>query len=48
MGFVELDGVDVSLLPGYSNFLVDDLEPRRLLQQLTRSRRMMLMFRAMN
>ena len=29
MGFVELDGIDVSLLPGFSNFLVDEVEPRR-------------------
>lgn len=48
MGFVELDGVDVSLLPGFSNFLVDEVEPRRLLEELTRSRRLMLLFRAMS
>ena len=48
MGFVELDGIDVSLLPGFSNFLVDEVEPRRLLEELTRSRRLMLLFRAMS
>ena len=48
MGFVELDGIDVSLLPGFSNFLADEVEPRRLLEELTRSRRLMLLFRAMS
>ena len=48
MGFIELDGIDVSLLPGFSNFLVDEVEPRRLLEALTRSRRLMLLFRAMS
>ncbi|MEJ2530705.1 MAG: BLUF domain-containing protein [Halioglobus sp.] len=48
MGFVELDGIDVSLLPGFSNFLVDEVEPRKLLEELTRSRRLMLLFRAMS
>lgn len=47
MGFIELDGVDVRLLPGFSNFLLDDAEPRRLLQELTRTRRLMLLFRSM-
>ena len=48
MGFVELDNVDVRLLPGFSNFLRDGLEPRQVLEELTRSRRLMLLFRAMN
>lgn len=47
MAFVELDNVDVRMLPGYSTFLVDEDEPRRLLEELTRSRRLMLLFRAM-
>lgn len=48
MGFVELDNVDVRLLPGFSNFLNEGLEPKRVLEELTRTRRLMLLFRAMN
>ncbi len=48
MGFVELDNVDVRLLPGFSNFLNEGLEARRVLEELTRTRRLMLLFRAMN
>jgi hypothetical protein len=47
MGFVELDGVDLRLLPGYSHFLSDGAEPNGVLRELTRSRRLMLMFRSM-
>ncbi|MFM7274647.1 MAG: BLUF domain-containing protein, partial [Gammaproteobacteria bacterium] len=36
MAFVELDNVDVRMLPGYSSFLVDEAEPRRFLEELTR------------
>ena len=48
MGFVELDNVDVRMLPGFSTFLRDGLEPRQVLEELTRTRRLMLLFRAMN
>jgi hypothetical protein len=48
MGFVELDNVDVRLLPGFSNFLNEGLEPKRVLEELTRTRRLMLLFREMN
>lgn len=48
MGFLELDNVDVRMLPGFSNFLRDGLEPRQVLEELTRTRRLMLLFRAMN
>ena len=48
MGFLELDNVDVRLLPGFSNFLNEGVEPRRVLEELTRTRRLMLLFRAMN
>lgn len=47
MAFMDLDNIDVRMLPGYSNFLVDEDEPRRFLEELTRSRRLMLLFRAM-
>jgi hypothetical protein len=48
MGFVELDGVDVTCLPGFSDFLVNDSEPRVFLEQLTEAKRFLLLFRAMS
>ncbi|MDJ0877939.1 MAG: BLUF domain-containing protein [Halieaceae bacterium] len=45
MGFIELGGVDVSLLPGFSNFLVENEEPRSLLERLSRTKRLLLLFR---
>ncbi|MGD8497760.1 MAG: BLUF domain-containing protein [Chromatiales bacterium] len=48
MGFVELDGVDVTHLPGFSDFLVNDSEPRVFLEQLTEAKRFLLLFRAMS
>lgn len=47
MGFVELDGVDVSELEGVSDFLSRDADPREMFTHLTRSKRLMLMFRQM-
>lgn len=47
MGFVALDGVDVSMLPGFTHFLTDDAEAQELLRKLTRSQRLMMLFRAM-
>ncbi|MEQ8515253.1 MAG: BLUF domain-containing protein [Chromatocurvus sp.] len=47
MGFVELDGVDISELEGVSDFLSRDADPREMFTQLTRSKRLMLMFRQM-
>jgi hypothetical protein len=47
MGFLDLDSIDVSLLPAYSRFLVDDSEPRRFLKELTRGKRLALLFREM-
>jgi hypothetical protein len=47
MGFVELDGVNVEQLPGFSDFLFKDAEPRRFLEELTHAKRLMLLFRAM-
>jgi Mg2+ and Co2+ transporter CorA len=47
MGFLELDGVDVRSLPGFSDFLFEDSEPRRFLEELTEAKRLMLLFRAM-
>ena len=47
MGFVELDGVDLSKLEGVSDFLTRDADPREMFTQLTRSKRLMLLFRQM-
>ena len=47
MGFVELDGVDFDQLPGFSDFLHQNTPPRRLLEELSQAKRLMLLFRAM-
>ena len=47
MGFVELDGVDINQLEGVSDFLSRDADPREMFAQLTRSKRLMLLFRQM-
>ena len=46
MGFLELDGIDVRLLPAFSNFLEDDAEPRKFLKALSRGKRLALLFRS--
>ena len=45
MGFIELGGIDVSLLPGFSSFLVENEDPRSLLERLSRTKRLLLLFR---
>ncbi len=45
MGFIELGGIDVSLLPGFSNFLIENEAPRSLLERLSRTKRLLLLFR---
>lgn len=47
MAFIDLDGVDVSLLPGFSNFLIDTNTPRTMLEELSRGRRLMLLFKSL-
>lgn len=47
MGFVELDGVSVDQLPGFSDFLHTGAPPRRLLEELSHTKRLMMLFRAM-
>ncbi len=47
MGFVELDGVSVDQLPGFSDFLHMGAPPRRLLEELSHTKRLMMLFRAM-
>ena len=47
MGFVQLDGIDVSRLPKFSRYLQDDSEPRELFAELSRTKKMMMLFRDM-
>jgi hypothetical protein len=47
MGFLELDGVDVTQLEGVSDFLTRDLDPREMFPRLSRAKRLMLLFRQM-
>lgn len=45
MGFIDLDGIDVSMLRGYSNFFDNNEEPRAFLKALSRGERLALLFR---
>ncbi len=47
MGFLNLDGLDIASLQGYSDFLDKKAEPRVLLEDLSRGRRLALMFKTM-
>ncbi len=47
MGFLNLDGVSIDQLMGYTNFLRRELEPREFLENLSRGKRLALMFRSM-
>lgn len=47
MGFLNLDGVDVEALQGYSDFLSREDNARDFLQNLSRGKRLALMFRSM-
>ncbi len=46
MAFVDLDRVDAAELPGFSDFMVSDEEPRRFLAELSHAKRFLLLFRA--
>ena len=47
MGFVELDDVDVASLPGFSRYLEKGLGPRELFHEMSRTKRLMALFRDM-
>jgi len=47
MGFLNLDGVDVDTLSGFSDFMTRDAEPREFLENLSRGKRLALMFRTL-
>lgn len=47
MGFLNLDGVDIKSLSGFSDFLSRDAQPQEFLENLSRGKRLALMFRSM-
>ena len=47
MGFVNLDGVEVGTLQGYSDFLSREDNAKDFLENLSRGKRLALMFRSM-
>ena len=47
MGFLNLDGVDVDTLSGFSDFMTRDAEPQEFLENLSRGKRLALMFRTL-
>ena len=47
MGFLNLDGIDMETLSGFSDFMTRDAEPREFLESLSRGKRLALMFRTL-
>ena len=47
MGFLNLDGIDMDALSGFSDFMTRDAEPREFLESLSRGKRLALMFRTL-
>jgi hypothetical protein len=47
MGFLNLDGIDMDTLSGFSDFMARDAEPREFLESLSRGKRLALMFRTL-
>ena len=47
MGFLNLDGVDVEALSGFSDFMTRDAQPQEFLENLSRGKRLALMFRTL-
>ena len=45
MGFVQLDGIDVTQLPGYSHFLEDGQGTWQMFHEMSKTQRLMTMFR---
>jgi len=48
MGFLNLDGIEADALAGFSDFLSRDAQPREFLENLSRGKRLALMFRTLN
>ena len=47
MVFLNLDGVDMDTLSGFSDFMSRDAEPQEFLENLSRGKRLALMFRTL-
>ncbi len=47
MGFINLDGVAIDELKGFSNFLTRDAQPQEFLENLSRGKRLAMMFMSM-
>ena len=47
MGFLNLDGIDMETLSGFSDFMTRDADPREFLESLSRGKRLALMFRTL-
>ena len=47
MGFLNLDGLDIDSLGGFSDFLSRDAQPQEFLESLSRGKKLALMFRSM-
>ena len=47
MGFLNLDGVDVETLSGFSDFMTRDAQPQEFLENLSRGKRLALMFKTL-
>ena len=47
MGFLNLDGVDLDTLSGFSDFMTRDAQPQEFLENLSRGKRLALMFRTL-
>ena len=47
MGFLNLDGIDMDTLSGFSDFMTRDAEPQEFLENLSRGKRLALMFRTL-
>jgi len=47
MGFLNLDEVDVDTLGGFSDFMTRDAQPQEFLENLSRGKRLALMFRSL-
>ena len=47
MGFLNLDGIDMDTLSGFSDFMTRDADPREFLESLSRGKRLALMFRTL-
>ena len=48
MGFLNLDGIDLETLSGFSDFLRRDAQPQEFLENLSRGKRLALMFRTLD